>query len=79
MPAFTGVLHVQVNTVCFAIVRVPGGWQLVAPQGRWGLYKYKVDAEEAALRLAERLWVQGVDVEILVQDTFGRLDPLAAA
>jgi hypothetical protein len=43
------------------------------------LYKYKVDAEEAALRLAERLRAQGIKVEILVQDGFGRLDPLAAA
>jgi len=69
----------RADRVCFAIIRVQGGWRLIAPQGRWGLHMYKVDAEEAALRLAKQLRGEGVEVEILVQDSFGRLEPLAAA
>ena len=65
--------------VQIAIVRFRDGWQIVAGEGRWGQFIYRVDAEEAALRLAERIRGEGDKVEILAQDVFGHVEPLNAA
>ncbi|MFZ5720944.1 MAG: hypothetical protein ACOY5Y_15900 [Pseudomonadota bacterium] len=62
-----------------AIVRFEDGWQIVAGDGHWGRFGYRVDAEEAALRIAERIRSEGGEVEILAQDVFGHIQPLTAA
>jgi hypothetical protein len=60
-------------------VRFPDGWRILAPEGRWGRFSYRVDAEEAALRLARRARADGREVSIWVQDICGRLEGLTAA
>lgn len=67
------------RVVQIAIVRFRDGWQIVAGDGRWGQFGFRVDAEEAALRIAERIRGEGREVEILAQDVFGHLQPLTAA
>lgn len=65
--------------LCLAVVRFPDGWRILAPTGRWGRFEYRVDAEEAALRLARRARAEGRGVRIWVQDICGRLEGLDAA
>ncbi len=62
-----------------AVLRQPGGWRVFGPNGGWRLFRYKVDAEEAAIRLAEQARSQGGDVRVLVQDACGELRLLDAA
>jgi hypothetical protein len=61
------------------IVHFPDGWRLLAGQARWGRFDYRVDAEEAAIRLARQARNAGRDVSIWVQDMCGRLEGLSAA
>jgi hypothetical protein len=60
-----------------AVLRHGEGWRVFGPNGGWRKFKYKVDAEEAALRLA-RSAAAGADVHILVQEPWGELRPMAA-
>lgn len=53
-----------------------GWWRLHAGERRWGRFLYRVDAEEAALRLAAQSRAQGRDAEVLVQPRYGELQPL---
>lgn len=56
------------------IVNVRGSWRLLTAAGPKGRFDYRVDAEEAALKLARRYGT----ARIQVQDRFGELKPLAA-
>jgi hypothetical protein len=62
-----------------AVVRFSDGWRILAEHGRWGRFAYRVDAEEAAIRLARKARAQGREVHILVQDICGHLQGLDAA
>lgn len=70
---------IEERVVQIAIVRFEDGWQIVAGDGSWGRFGYRVDAEEAALRIAERIRGEGHEVAILAQDVFGHVEPLTAA
>ena len=65
--------------LCLAVVRFRDGWRILAPNGRWGRFAYRVDAEEAAIRLARKARDTGRPVRIWVQDMCGQLDGLDAA
>lgn len=60
-----------------AVVYFPDGWRIVAGERRWGRYEFRVDAEEAALRLAALARLGGKSLEVLVQDSSGQLRPVA--
>ena len=64
----------DITPALFAVVRFAGGWRVLA-QGRRleRLYDYRVDAEEAALRLAATGKRCGELPCILVQETYGEL------
>lgn len=55
------------------IVHFPDGWRILAEGRRWGRFNYRVDAEEAALRLARKLRAQGSDARVTVQSLTGEL------
>lgn len=61
-----------------AVVYFADGWRIVTERHRWGRYKYRVDAEEAALRLADRARQHGIVLEVLVQEPHGQLRRLVA-
>ena len=61
-----------------AVIYFSDGWRIVAGRHRWGRYPYRVDAEEAALRLAAKARAHGAAIEVLVQDNRGELRPLVA-
>jgi hypothetical protein len=65
--------------LCLAVLRFPDGWRILAPTGRWGRFAYRVDAEEAAIRLARKAREEGREVRLWVQDMCGRLEGLDAA
>lgn len=62
-----------------AVLRFSDGWRILAEHGRWGRFAYRVDAEEAAIRLARKARAQGREVHIWVQDLCGHLQLLDAA
>jgi len=63
-----------------AVLRHGDGWRVYGPNGGWRRFAYKVDAEEAALRLARQALAQAdAQVEVLVQGPSGELRPLAVA
>ena len=59
-----------------AVVRFRDEYRIVAVDGYWGHFRFRVDAEEAALRLSAKARVIGDKVDVLVQGTFGELSPL---
>jgi hypothetical protein len=61
------------------IVHSPEGWRILTRQHPWGQFAYRVDAEEAAIRLARKAREHGRDVEIWVRDLSGRIEGLNAA
>lgn len=58
------------------VVRHADGWTIVVSGRRWGRFAYKVDAEEAALRLARRMAQSGEQVEVMVQERWGEMRSL---
>lgn len=56
------------------IVYFHGRWRVLTSQGFKGQFDFRVDAEEAALRLAGR----SPGARIHVQSRYGELEPLAA-
>ena len=58
-----------------AILRTDDGWSLVAGDRTLGRFAYRVDAEEAALRLIDRARLDHREVQLLVQDEAGQLRP----
>jgi len=63
----------------FAVLRFRDGWQVVGPAGRGRSFSYRVDAEEAALRLAAQARKTASEVRVLVQDDGCQLHHLKAA
>jgi hypothetical protein len=62
----------------FAVVREGDGWRVIGSHHKFGRYAYRVDAEEIALRLAERARAAGQSSAALVQDESGELRPTGA-
>jgi hypothetical protein len=59
---------------CIAVVRVKDSWRIVTSKGCWGRFLYRVDAEEAALRLADDARRDGGPApQVLVQHRAGEL------
>lgn len=67
------------HQLLLAVVRFPDGWRILARNRRWGRFDYRVDAEEAALRLARKAKAHGQEVQLLVQDPQGELRRLDVA
>jgi hypothetical protein len=64
----------------FTIVHFPDGWRILQADGqRWGRFPYRVDAEEAALRLGEKIRAEGGRARILAQDLTGEIGQVHAA
>ena len=59
-----------------AVIRFNDEYRIVAATGAWGRFRFRVDAEEAAIRVASRRSEGGAPCELLVQDSFGELLPL---
>ena len=62
-----------------SIVRAGPAWRIYCDGRVRGLYPFRVDAEEAALRLAREAGARGTPVEILVQESYGEMRPLEPA
>ena len=62
----------------FAVVRSGGLWRLMTPRESHRTFDFQVDAEEAALKLADQAREEGLDPEVLLQDRFGELHPLTS-
>lgn len=62
-----------------AVLRHRDGWRVFGPNGSWRHFPYKVDAEEAALRLAKQGGLNAGGVQVLVQEPWGELRPIKAA
>jgi hypothetical protein len=60
----------------FAVVRIADMYTITVEGRRWGRFGYRVDAEEAAIRLAEKARAAGARVEVLVQGPLGEVEPL---
>ncbi len=56
-----------------AVVRIGDAWSVIGCLGRWGRHAFRVDAEEAALRLAAQEARAGHAVTVLVQGVDGEL------
>ena len=67
------------DVTAIAVIYFADGWRIVAGRHRWGHYRYRVDAEEAALRLAGRAQRHGRVLKVFVQGRHGRLRQLVAA
>lgn len=63
----------------FGVVRLRDHWTIIANGKRGGRFPFRVDAEEAALRLAEGATAQGQASEVLVQGVGGEMRPLKTA
>lgn len=61
-----------------AIIRVDDGWSLVSDDRTLGQFRYRVDAEEAALRPVERARLDHQEIQLLIQDEAGELRPFRA-
>lgn len=64
------------HVISLGVLRMGDGWTIVASGRRWGRFAYKIDAEEAAIRLARRIAAEGGRVEVVVQEQWGELIPL---
>lgn len=60
----------------FGVVRFGDGWTIIASGRKWGRFAFKVDAEGAALRLAQQAMDGGADVQVVVQGAWGEMTPL---
>jgi hypothetical protein len=50
----------------FAVLRTGAYWRVLAPGETFRTYDYRIDAEEAALKLADRARESGEDTEVLL-------------
>ena len=72
-------MHTIAELHTLSVVRLADAWTIVAQGRRWGRFLYRVDAEEAALRLAARGRQDGQSIEVLIQGPWGEMRPLEAA
>jgi len=64
----------------FRIVHFPDGWRILLADGqRWGRFPYRVDAEETALRLIEKVRAEGGEATLFAQSPTGEMDHLRIA
>lgn len=63
----------------FVVIRSSDHWTIEAEGKPWGRFAFRVDAEEAALRLADRAAAAGVPVQVLVRSLTGRVVALKVA
>ncbi len=69
------VMHAHLTEI--AIIRADAGWSLVSGERTLGRFDYRVDAEEAALRLAQEARLEHRRIRLLAPDDHGRLRPFA--
>jgi hypothetical protein len=69
---------VSEDRATFAVLRTGPYWRVLAPDANHRTYDYRIDAEEAALKLAHKAREAGQETEILLQDNFGEMRPLRA-
>jgi hypothetical protein len=69
----------SVKSELVAVVRSAGDWKIISTAGTAGRFEHRVDAEEAALRLALRAQQRGSALSILVQSAAGELVSLHQA
>ena len=67
------------QVVELAIVHFPEGWRIVREGDRWGRFPYRVDAEEAALRLVEQIRADGGEARVTAQSPTGEIAQLKIA
>ena len=65
------------NVAPCAVVRIGDVWRLVHSGRQWGRFDYEIDAVEAAIRLTRKAMAAGRRMEVLVQDRWGEVSPLA--
>jgi len=64
----------------FTIVHFPDGWRILLADGRrWGRFPYRVDAEEAALRLIDKVRAEGGEARLMAQGLTGEIAHLKIA
>ena len=63
----------------FVVIRSCDHWTIEAEGKPWGRFAYRVDAEEAALRLADRAAAGGASVRVLVRCLTGEVVALKVA
>ena len=69
----------EVTMRLLLVVRQGSGWTIMASGKPWGRFNYRVDAEEAALRLAATAAPAGVASEVRVVQPCGSVTPLKVA
>jgi hypothetical protein len=62
-----------------SVVRAGPYWRVIYDGQVRCRHSYRVDAEEAALRLARELGGRGQAADVLVQEPYGEMLPLALA
>lgn len=62
----------------FSVVRADDGWSVLTEGRAWGRFQFRIDAEEAALRLADRARAAGREAEVFVPGVLGEMVPLVA-
>jgi len=67
------------RVVELAIVHFPDGWRIVRAGDSWGRFPYRVDAEEAALRLADKIRAEGGEALVTAQSLTGEVARLRIA
>jgi len=53
--------------ITVAVLRTEGGWRLMKDDRQVREYDFRVDAEDAGLKLTRQIHLAGQDVELLVQ------------
>ncbi|WP_428061364.1 hypothetical protein [Brevundimonas sp.] len=53
--------------ITVAVLRTQGGWRVMKDDRQIGEYDFRVDAEDAGLKLTRQIHLSGRDVELLVQ------------
>jgi hypothetical protein len=59
-----------------SVVRIGHVWRIVTQGRLTGQFQFRVDAEEAALRLARSARERGEIAEVIVQERWGEMSPL---
>jgi hypothetical protein len=71
--------HAERPMQSFVVIRSSDHWTIEAQGKPWGRFAYRVDAEEAALRLADQARASGAPVQVLVRCITGEVFALKVA